>query len=78
MVKKSKYEELTKNIIGLVGGKENVSLFTHCMTRLRFNVKDKGIVETGELEKISGVLGVQWTGDQLQVIIGSAVDEVYK
>ena len=40
-----KYDNLAEEIIRLVGGKENVSGFLHCITRLRFNLKDKGLVE---------------------------------
>lgn len=71
------YEALANNIIKLVGGKENVSYFTHCVTRLRFNVKDKGLVKAEEIKALSGVLGTQWAGDQFQVIIGQEVSDVY-
>jgi beta-glucoside PTS system EIICBA component len=77
MAKENKYEALATNIIGLVGGKENISSFTHCMTRLRFNIKDKGLVNVPEIEKISGVVGTQWANDQLQIIIGQAVGDAY-
>lgn len=72
-----KYDELADSILGFVGGKENVSYFTHCVTRLRFNVKDKGLVKGEELESLAGVIGKQWSGDQLQIIIGQQVGDVY-
>lgn len=75
---KKKYESLVNEIVDLVGGKENISFFTHCVTRLRFNVKDKGLVRNEEIKKIEGVMGLQWSGDQLQIIIGQSVSEVYK
>lgn len=78
MAKKERYESLASNVIELLGGKENVVFFTHCVTRLRFNVKDKSIVKKEELEKIEGVMGCQWSGDQLQIIIGQAVGDAYK
>lgn len=75
---KKNYEEMSKQLLEFVGGKENISMFTHCVTRLRFNVKDKGIVKKNDLEKIKGVIGVQWMGEQLQVIVGNIVEDVYK
>lgn len=77
-MKKQKYEELAANIIDLVGGKQNIEIFTHCVTRLRFNVKDQNAVKTDEIEKIPGVLGVKWQGGQLQIIIGQAVGDAYQ
>lgn len=77
MASKDKYAELAESIVGLVGGKDNISYFTHCVTRLRFNVKDKGLVKIEGIEGLPGVIGKQWSGDQLQVIIGQQVGEVY-
>lgn len=73
-----KYEQLCKDIIQQVGGKENISFVTHCMTRLRMNVKDQASVNQEALKKVNGVLGCQFSGGQFQVIIGQHVDEVYK
>lgn len=78
MAKKKKFEQLSSQIVDHVGGKNNISFFTHCVTRLRFNIKDKGLVNMGEIEKIEGVVGTQWSGEQLQVIIGPGVADVYK
>lgn len=74
----NKYDVLVSSIVDLVGGKENIRSFAHCVTRLRFNVKDKGMVDVKEIEKLPGAVGVQWVGNQLQVIIGNDVDSVYK
>ena len=41
----NKYEAIAPQILELVGGKDNIRSFAHCMTRLRFNVKDKGLVD---------------------------------
>ena len=76
MKKEKKFQQLADNILGLIGGKENVVFFTHCITRLRFNIKDKGLVKVNEIEKISGVVGCQWSGEQLQVIIGQSVGDM--
>ena len=77
MAKKERYEELA-NVQELIGGNENIIFFTHCVTRLRFNVKDKSLVKLDEIEKINGVVGCQWSGEQLQIIIGQAVGDAYK
>ena len=47
--------EFSKEILILVGGEKNVSNFTHCITRLRFNVKDKSIVKAEDINKIKKV-----------------------
>lgn len=78
MAKKEKYLELAENVISMVGGKENVSFFTHCITRLRFNLKDQSLVKEEEIKNLENVVGVQWSGEQLQIIIGQEVDEAYK
>ena len=73
----NKYEAIAPQILELVGGKDNIRSFAHCMTRLRFNVKDKGLVDADKIGKLPGCMGTQWAGDQLQVIIGQAVDKAY-
>lgn len=77
MKKQSKYDLLAERIMDLVGGEENLQNFTHCVTRLRFNVRDTHLVNTEEIKKLPGVLGIQWQGGQLQVIIGQAVGDAY-
>lgn len=78
MSKLKKYEELSQRVVELVGGKENISMFTHCMTRLRFNIKDKGLADVESIEHMQGVVGTQWANDQLQIIIGQSVEDVYQ
>ena len=77
MATSERYAELADTIVDLLGGKDNISFFGHCMTRLRFNVKDTGIVKVDEIEKLPGVMGCKWAGGQLQVIIGQAVSDAY-
>lgn len=77
MSKKDRYLELAEKIPEFIGGKENVEFFTHCITRLRFNLKDKSLANVEEIEKISGVVGTQWSGNQLQIIIGQSVADAY-
>lgn len=70
----SKYDELAKVVPELVGGVENVSYFTHCVTRLRFDIKDKNKIDLKKVKKAPGVKGAQWSGNQLQMIIGGGVE----
>ena len=72
------YKQISSNIVGLVGGKDNISYFTHCVTRLRFNLKDQSKVKKDEVKKLPGALGSQWQNGQLQVIIGQDVADAYK
>lgn len=74
----SKYEGLATNLLPAVGGKENITYFQHCTTRLRFNVKDRSIVDVKMIEQMDKVIGVQWSNDELQVIIGPAVADAYQ
>lgn len=71
------YSELAIQIVDLVGGKENITFFTHCITRLRFEVKNKNDVKTEKIKELKGILGEQWSGNQYQIIIGNDVTEVY-
>lgn len=77
MSQENKYNELANKILASVGGKDNVSYVTHCMTRLRFNIKDNSLPKDDELKAIPGVLGVVRSGGQLQIIIGQTVEHVY-
>lgn len=74
---KKDYAGLAAKILELVGGAENVSFCEHCITRLRFNVKDKSLVRDDELNELEDTNGRLWVGEQLQVIIGTAVNSVY-
>lgn len=46
-----KYEQLAKDILEKVGGTDNINSVFHCITRLRFKLKDESIAKTEELEK---------------------------
>lgn len=72
-----KYGKLCEEIIKHVGGKDNVLGVTHCVTRLRFKLKDEGKANTEALSNTQGVMKVIQTGGQYQVVIGPHVDEVY-
>lgn len=72
-----KYETLAKEIIKGVGGKENISELFHCMTRLRFKLKNESIANDEFLKKVKGVITIAKSGGQYQVVIGNHVGEVY-
>ena len=71
------YEVLAKEIIEKVGGASNVSAVAHCMTRLRFNLKDDSKVNLEAVKAIDGVVGAVNKGGQFQVIIGTHVSKVF-
>ncbi|ETT77453.1 PTS system, beta-glucosides-specific IIA component [Paenibacillus sp. FSL R7-277] len=70
-------KELSKEILKLVGGEDNIDQVTHCMTRLRFNLNDNNRADKAALQKTDGVMGVMINGGQFQVIIGNDVPVVY-
>lgn len=72
-----KHEDVAKQIIKNVGGAENINNAWHCMTRLRFNLKDEKQVNYAELEKIAEVVGTKYQSDQLQVVIGTNVADYF-
>ena len=70
-------KELATKIIANVGGEENISVLTHCATRLRFNLKDNGKANIDTLKGLDGVLTAQVKSGQLQVVIGAKVNAVF-
>ena len=73
-----KYDNLAKSIIANVGGKENIISIAHCVTRLRFVLKDEGKANDDVLKNMDGVVTVMKAGGQYQVVIGNHVPDVYK
>ncbi|MEN2767949.1 beta-glucoside-specific PTS transporter subunit IIABC [Ornithinibacillus xuwenensis] len=73
-----KYNQLAKDIITNVGGQENVNSVVHCITRLRFKLKDESKANTDVLKNMDGVVTVMKSGGQYQVVIGNHVSDVYK
>ena len=67
-----------EKLLGLVGGKDNVATVTHCITRLRFVLKDPEKPNIKAIEKLSSVKGVFNNAGQFQVIIGPQVGDFYK
>ena len=67
-----------QEILDAVGGPGNIIHFTHCATRLRFELRDASVVDKDTVEAIDGVLGaVPQSGDRYQIVIGGAVQSVF-
>lgn len=73
-----KYEKLATKIVEYVGGKENIAVLNHCVTRLRFQLKDESKANDQEIRNLDGVVSLVKSGGQYQVVIGNHVIEVYK
>lgn len=73
----SKYDGLARIIIQNVGGKSNINSVAHCITRLRFKLKDESKANKDVLEATDGVIKVMQSGGQYQVVIGNNVADVY-
>lgn len=71
------YDELAFDIVTHVGGEQNVKSLKHCVTRLRFALKDESKAETDYLKNRDGVVTVVSSGGQYQVVIGNQVADVY-
>lgn len=72
-----KYEKLAKDIVANVGGRENINGLTHCVTRLRFNLKDESKAKDDVIKKMEGVVTLIKSAGQYQVVIGNHVPEVF-
>ena len=73
-----KYEPLAKEIIKNIGGKENISSLTHCVTRLRFHLKDESKANDEVIKKMDGVVTVLKSAGQYPVVIGNHVGLVFE
>ncbi len=72
----SNFDTLAKEIVGSIGGVDNIEAVTNCMTRLRFSLKDLKKVDEETLKNIKGVQGVVNKNGQFQVVIGTNVSDV--
>lgn len=72
------YDKLSEELLQNIGGKENINEMFHCVTRLRFYLKDSSLVDLEKIKQLTGVIGAQYATDQLQIIIGNDVTDVYK
>lgn len=72
------YKKTATEVLEKIGGEENISTVTHCVTRLRFVLKDESIVNDADVRAIEGVKGVAKAGGQYQVIIGTNVTDAFE
>ena len=72
------YTQLCQDILENVGGKENINGLTHCITRLRFKLKDDTKANTEVIEKLPGVIKVMNANGQYHVVVGNKVEDVYE
>lgn len=70
-------ENLSRQLLVLMGGPDNIISVTHCATRLRPVLKDRALIKTAEIDALDGVTGVVNKEAGLQIIIGTNVGEVY-
>lgn len=68
---------IADQIVKYIGGRGNIIDVFHCVTRLRFTLKELDLVDKQALEKIDGVLGINLSGEQFQVIVGNRVSKVF-
>lgn len=69
--------EVVAKIIEYVGGKDNIVNTWHCMTRLRFELKDTSKIQEDAIKALDGVIGVQFAKGQLQIVLGTSVHKYY-
>ncbi|GBU10861.1 trehalose-specific PTS enzyme IIB and IIC component [Erysipelotrichaceae bacterium] len=74
----AKYTDESKQLLELVGGKENIASLSHCVTRLRFVLKNTDIADAKAIEELDEVKGTFTHAGQFQVIIGNGVSDYYK
>lgn len=72
-----KYDDLARSILKEVGDKDNIRSVAHCITRLRFKLKDEGKAGTAAIEKLPGVIKVMSANGQYHVVLGNKVEDVY-
>ena len=70
-----KYENDAKELLKWVGGNENISAVSHCVTRMRFVLNDTSKANKDEIEKLKSVKGTFTQAGQFQVIIGTEVSD---
>lgn len=72
-----KYDDLAAQIVELVGGKSNVKCVAHCITRVRFKLKDESKANDEAISQLPNVIKVMRANGQYQVVVGNIVEDVY-
>lgn len=73
-----KKEQAVQSIVNHLGGKQNINNAWHCMTRLRFDIRDHSLINEESIKKIPGIVGVQNQNNQYQIIIGTDVEDYFQ
>lgn len=71
------YKAMAASILQGLGGTANITNITHCATRLRVVVKDPAKIDQAAVKKVNGVLGLEVAGNQVQVIVGQIIEDLY-
>ena len=74
---KQDFSQMASQIIQLVGGVDNINTAQHCITRLRFTLKDESKADDEKVKEVPGVMGLMKSGGQYQVIVGGTVNKVF-
>lgn len=74
---KQNYDQLAKKIVFLIGGEDNIVNLTHCVTRLRFKLKDETKTDENSLSKLKGVISIVKGNGQFQIVVGNAVEDIF-
>ncbi|MDO4912512.1 MAG: glucose PTS transporter subunit IIA [Lactobacillus sp.] len=74
---KLNYDQLASLIIEKVGGKDNIKNLIHCITRLRFYLKDESLADDEFLSNTDGIIDIMHAAGQYQVVIGNEVTNVF-
>lgn len=74
----AKYKDLAKQVVTLIGGKDNVVDAWHCQTRLRFKLKDESLAKTDKIKNLDQVINVLFKGGVYQVVIGPDVADAFE
>ena len=74
---KKDYDQLSVQLLDLIGGPDNIGQVYHCITRLRFSLKDAKKADVEKIAKIPGTSGAQFVGAELQVFIGPDVKRAF-
>jgi len=75
---KKNYKKLSDDIIAACGGVDNIRSVSHCMTRLRVNLKDSSVLNLEEAKKIPGVINIVVQNGEQQFVIGQDVASLYE
>lgn len=77
-MKSKQVNDLASMILEVLGGSANIVSLSHCMTRLRLDVKHLDLVNVDRLKTLDGVINVVIQQTKIQIVIGPKVQQVYE